>query len=219
MSEQLQTCEYPRIIRDTRDNSFLSELHSDLCQGKLLVLPTDTVYGIACAPFLPGAIRSLLAAKHRDKDFPPPVLVSDLADMKELIDPKNLLCLRQSQILAKAFWPGALTIIVCARPDLNWDLGRTNGTIALRMPKNDLALRILQKTGPLAVSSANIHTAPPATSMEQAQEYFSSTVHWYVDGGNAVSGISSTIVNIAHGQVKILREGQITGKEIAEVLS
>lgn len=196
--------------------------------GELLVIPTDTVYGIAAVPFETAAVARLQAAKGRGEDFPPPVLVSGVAALDTLLERPAVFGVpaplyEAARRLARAFWPGPLTIIARANPKLGWDLGRTGGTIALRQPNHPVALQILAHTGPLAVTSANRHGAPPATEISAATAYFWDKVAVYVDAGQSPSGQPSTIVNLtkldAAGLPLIARLGAISAAEIRAALA
>ena len=125
-------------------------------EGQLVVLPTDTVYGIGADAFTPAAVTALLAAKGRGRNMPPPVLVGSVraaAALTETLGPYG-------QDLIDEFWPGPLTLVFRSSPTLHWDLGDTMGTVAVRMPLHPVALDLLRRTGPMAVSSANLHSAP-----------------------------------------------------------
>ncbi len=199
-----------------------------LGMGELIVLPTDTVYGIACDAFNPEAVRRLLDAKGRGTDAPPPVLIPGIPTLDALAE--NIP--DEARTLVKAFWPGALTIIVPARESLTWDLGETHGTVALRMPDNEIALELLSETGPLAVSSANLTGQPAALTAEEALSAFGDAVSVYLDGGplSADAGAEddsarergSTIVDatgVAIGKaMTIVRHGAIPDDAIFEAL-
>ena len=183
-------------------------------QGKLIVLPTDTVYGIGADAFNPAAVANLLAAKGRGRNFPPPVLVGSpaLADaLAESVTP-------EAQALIDALWPGALTIILPAQPSLAWDLGDTHGTVALRMPDDERTLELLQRTGPLAVSSANVHGQPAATTVDEARSMLGESVALYLDGGPSSGQASSTIVDLTVAPARILRQGDLTRETIASLV-
>src|SRR3954454_11821462 len=149
--------------------------------GDLVVLPTDTVYGIAADAFSPEAVAKLLAAKGRGRDLPVPVLVGSWRTLDGLVDELGPLARR----MVEAFWPGPLTIVVRAAPSLAWDLGETRGTVAVRMPLQPVALDLLQQTGPLAVSSANRSGLPPAVEAQDAERQLGESVSVYLDGGPA----------------------------------
>ncbi|MFM6968524.1 MAG: L-threonylcarbamoyladenylate synthase [Microbacteriaceae bacterium] len=188
-------------------------------RGKLVVIPTDTVYGIAADAFNAKAVAGLLDAKGRGRQSPPPVLIGGpetLAALAETVTP-------QMTALAEAFWPGGLTIVVPARSTLTWDLGETNGTVAVRMPANSIALELLTETGPLAVSSANRTGEPAALTAAEAFGQLGESVEVYLDGGIASDARSgSTIVDCTPtttGQpVRILRDGVITRDAIRAVV-
>jgi tRNA threonylcarbamoyl adenosine modification protein (Sua5/YciO/YrdC/YwlC family) len=129
-------------------------------RGQLVVVPTDTVYGIAADAFNPDAVNALLAAKGRGRQSPPPVLIDGIPTLTALAETVT----DEMTALVREFWPGGLTIVVPARETLQWDLGDTGGTVAVRMPASDIARELLSETGPLAVSSANL-TGQPAASV------------------------------------------------------
>ena len=182
--------------------------------GGLIVLPTDTVYGIGADAFTPDAVAALLEAKGRGRDTPPPVLIGDhavllalAADLPDYVED-----------LTDALWPGALTVILTAQRSLTWDLGETRGTVALRMPDDETALELLRSTGPLAVSSANRHGKPAALSVLDAATQLGDAVEIYLDGGPARIGESSTILDTTVTPAEIVREGAITKEQIIEVV-
>lgn len=162
-----------------------------LARGGLVVLPTDTVYGIAADAFSPPAVAALLAAKGRGRQMPPPVLVPDVRTVDGLCDAVP----DAARDLMTAFWPGALTVICRAQPSLAWDLGETRGTVAVRMPDHPAALAVLRRTGPLAVSSANRTGRPAALTADEARDQLGDAVGLYLDGGPAPGGVASTIVD------------------------
>jgi L-threonylcarbamoyladenylate synthase len=143
-----------------------------LGRNELVVLPTDTVYGLAADAFSPVAVSALLAAKGRGPQSPPPVLIGTIQTLQALAEDIPEVAHR----LAQTFWPGALTMILKSQASLTWDLGETKGTVALRMPDHKIALALLQETGPLAVSSANLTGEPAATTCQQAEQYLDSKV-------------------------------------------
>ena len=182
--------------------------------GGLIVLPTDTVYGIGADAFTPDAVAALLEAKGRGRDTPPPVLIGDHAVLLALAaDVPDYV-----EDLTDALWPGALTVILTAQRSLTWDLGETRGTVALRMPDDETALELLRSTGPLAVSSANRHGRPAALSVLDAATQLGDAVEIYLDGGPARIGESSTILDTTVTPAEIVREGAITKEQIIEVV-
>lgn len=189
-------------------------------RGELVVLPTDTVYGVGCDAFSPAAVQRLLDAKGRTRQSPPPVLIPNVATLSALAAEVPT----PVRTLAEACWPGGLTIVTRANPSLSWDLGETGGTVALRIPNHEIALEILQETGPLAVSSANLTGQPAARSAAEAHAMLGETVAAYLEAGQvAGDGTASTIVDAtavteSGGSLKILRSGAVTRERIAELM-
>jgi L-threonylcarbamoyladenylate synthase len=195
---------------------------------ELVVVPTDTVYGLAADAFSHEAVAALLAAKGRDRQSPPPVLIGNIAALEGLAQEIP----QVARKLAETFWPGALTMILKAQPSLTWDLGETKGTVALRMPDHKIALALLQETGPLAVSSANLTGEPAATTCQQAEAYLGAKVKVYLDGGPSPKGEASTIIDLTDlvdsvsedgtltttGKVKVVRRGALSTQKLATVL-
>ena len=182
--------------------------------GRCVVLPTDTVYGIGADAFNNDAVASLLATKRRGPDMPVPVLVGSWTTIQGLVREFS----DTAKTLVEAFWPGGLSIVVPEAPSLPWNLGDTRGTVLLRMPNQPLALELLQETGPMAVSSANISGNPPATTATEARQQFGDEVPIYLDGGTAEIGEPSTIIDISGPAPRILREGAISAERIGQVL-
>jgi len=188
-------------------------------RGQLVVVPTDTVYGIAADAFNPDAVRALLEAKGRGRQSPPPVLIDGIPTLAALAETVT----DEMTALVREFWPGGLTIVVPARSTLQWDLGDTGGTVAVRMPANDIARELLSETGPLAVSSANLTGQPAALTAAEALAQLGDSVEVYLDGGNASESRSgSTIVDctptLDGKPVRILRDGTIPRDAIRELL-
>ncbi len=183
----------------------LDEAVHTIARGELVVLPTDTVYGIAADAFTPAAVQALLDAKGRGRQMPPPVLMPDLRTLEGLaLDVPD-----GARALAAEFWPGGLTLIVRAQPSLAWDLGETHGTVALRVPDHPVALALLRRTGPLAVSSANRTGRPAGVSAAEAHRQLGERVAVYLDGGEAPGQVASTIVDATGGTLRLVRAGAI----------
>ncbi len=172
-------------------------------RGELVVLPTDTVYGLGADAFNPDAIGRLLIAKGRGRDMPVPVLVPSPRTVEGLAAGLG----RTARDLIEAFWPGALTVVVRAQPTLAWDLGDADGTVALRMPLHPVAIELLRETGPMGVSSANVTGQPPATTAPQARGQLGDTVSVYLDGGPCQAPVPSTIVDLTGATPRVLRTG------------
>lgn len=198
-------------------------------RGQLVVIPTDTVYGIAADAFSAAAVTALLEAKGRGRTSPPPVLIPGIPTLDALATeiPEAV-----RQLVAE-FWPGGLTVVLHAQPSLQWDLGETRGTVALRMPANPIALELLAETGPLAVSSANLSGMPSATTAAEAEAMLGENVAVYLDGGPAGEAYeaigerpgdtSSTIIDATgvregEGVLRIVRAGVISRERIAAVV-
>lgn len=182
-------------------------------RGELVVLPTDTVYGVGADAFTPPAVQALLDAKGRGRQMPPPVLVPDVLTLDGLA----MQVPDEVRALAAAFWPGALTIIVRSAPSLAWDLGETRGTVALRVPDHPVALALLRRTGPLAVSSANRTGRPAATTAADAQDQLGDTVAVVLDGGPTPGPVPSTIVDATGERLRLVRAGAIGLDRLREV--
>ncbi|WP_197381857.1 L-threonylcarbamoyladenylate synthase [Mycolicibacterium mengxianglii] len=182
--------------------------------GRLVVLPTDTVYGIGADAFDASAVAALLAAKGRGRDMPVPVLVGSWNTIDGLVYSVP----NTARELIRAFWPGALSLVVRQAPSLHWDLGDANGTVMLRMPLHPVAIDVLREVGPMAVSSANISGHPPAVTVDEARNQLAELVEVYLDGGPAEQATASTIVDLTGVAPKILRVGPVTAEAIGEVL-
>jgi tRNA threonylcarbamoyl adenosine modification protein (Sua5/YciO/YrdC/YwlC family) len=182
-------------------------------RGELIVLPTDTVYGIGADAFTPEAVSGLLAAKGRGRDMPPPVLVGTVRAAAALVEEMGPF----GQDLIDEFWPGGLTLICRASRTLRWDLGETRGTVAVRMPLHAVALDLLKQTGPMAVSSANRTGSPPATTADEAAEQLGDSVAVYLDGGPCPGGVPSTIVDLTGSVPRLLRDGAVSLDRLREV--
>jgi L-threonylcarbamoyladenylate synthase len=183
--------------------------------GECIVLPTDTVYGIGVDAFSAEAVQRLLDAKKRGRDMPPPVLIGEPVLFRTLaVDVPDT-----AQALVDRHWPGALTVICRIQPSLQIDLGDTDGTIALRVPDHELARDILRRTGPLAVSSANISGQPAALTCDEAIEQLGDSVSVYLDGGplGGLGAAPSTIVDFTrYEEGEVLRRGAISGETLRE---
>ena len=217
----------PQVFDCSVDTELLAGMRSAkmaIAKGELVVIPTDTVYGIGCDAFSPKAVETLLAAKGRDRQTPPPVLIANAQTLQALATEVP----QVANTLAEKFWPGALTMILRAQPSLRWDLGETKGTVALRIPNHKIALALLEETGPLAVSSANLTKLPAATNISQAVEMLGDKVSAYLDSGESEVGQASTIIDltgvierasidgtlVASGSIRIVRSGAISIDDI-----
>ncbi|WP_444662683.1 L-threonylcarbamoyladenylate synthase [Cellulomonas sp. CW35] len=184
-----------------------------VANGGLVVLPTDTVYGIGADAFSPPAVQALLDAKGRGRQMPPPVLIGDVRTLDGLATDVPA----HARLLAEAFWPGGLTIIVRAQPSLAWDLGETHGTVALRVPDHPAARALLRRTGPLAVSSANRTGQDAALSAADAYRMLGDRVRVYLDAGTSPGQVASTIVDATTPRLRVVRQGAISLAALNEV--
>ncbi|MDT9595101.1 L-threonylcarbamoyladenylate synthase [Nocardioides zeae] len=183
--------------------------------GRLVVLPTDTVYGVGADAFDASAVQALLDAKGRGRSMPPPVLISAAVTADALARSIP----QYARALMEAFWPGPLTLVLPQQVSLQWDLGETRGTVALRMPDHALARDLLERTGPLAVSSANLTGRPAALSAAEADAMLGGAVEVILDGGPAQpDAAASTIVDATGAQGRVLRTGALSLEEINAVL-
>lgn len=197
---------------DAERTEGLEAASAALRRGELVVLPTDTVYGVAADAFNPGAVDALLAAKGRGRDMPVPVLVANQEMLAALVGDLP----EAAKALTAAHWPGALTVVVRHTPHLSWDLGDARGTVAVRMPDDEIALDLIARTGPLAVSSANRSGHPPATTMLDARLQLGASVAVYLDGGPRPSGTPSSIVDLTGDEPRLLREGALSADQLRE---
>ncbi len=183
--------------------------------GRPVVIPTDTVYGIAAMPSIPCAIASVFAAKGRPEEKALPVLAASLEQLEEVV-----LFDERARRLAHRFWPGPLTIVLPRSPRFSYDLGGPGGdgqrTVAVRIPDCRIALDLLERSGPLAVTSANRSGEAPATTVADARASLAS-IEVMVDGGRCPR-VPSTVVALLNGP-KVVREGAISSRQIAHVLS
>src|SRR3954465_6995886 len=187
-------------------------------RGELVVIPTDTVSGVAADPFNPAAVQRLLDAKGRGRQSPPPVLVPGIPTLDALAEAVPDVV----HELVTAFWPGPLTVILPARASLVWDLGETRGTVALRMPDNRIALELLSETGPLAVSSANRTGEPAATTAAEAVDQLGDSIAVYLDGGATPGSVPSTILDATglttgDGKLRIVRTGVLAEERLRAI--
>jgi L-threonylcarbamoyladenylate synthase len=184
-------------------------------RGQLVVLPTDTVYGIGTDAFSPDAVRRLLAAKGRGRDMPPPVLVSAATTLDALAVGVP----SYARALVEALWPGPLTLVCRQQPSLQWDLGDTRGTVAVRMPDHEVAIELLARTGPMAVSSANKSGLPAATDADAAESMLGDAVEVLLDAGESAGEVPSTIVDVTGETGRVLRLGAVSLERLNEIVS
>jgi L-threonylcarbamoyladenylate synthase len=187
---------------------------SALKGGRRGVLPTDTFEGADADAFDSDAVAALLAAKGRGRDMPVPVLVGSWHTIDGLVYSVP----HTARELIRAFWPGALSLVVRQAPSLQWDLGDAHGTVMLRMPLHPVAIELLRQVGPMAVSSANKSGSPAAITAHDAREQLGDGVEVYLDAGPSEQQAASTIVDLTGAHPRVLRQGPVTVDRIATVL-
>lgn len=200
---------------DTTDRTTgLREAASAVRRGELVVLPTDTVYGLGADAFSTDAVGDLLRAKGRGRAMPSPVLVGSPNTLHGLVTDFS----EQAWELVDAFWPGALTLVARHQPSLAWDLGETRGTVAVRMPLHPVAIELLTDVGPMAVSSANLTGHPSPQTCDAAQDMLGDSVSVYLDGGPTPAAVPSSIVDVTGKVPVLLRAGALSAAQLREVV-
>lgn len=192
----------------------LREAASAVRRGELVVLPTDTVYGIGADAFSSEAVADLLEAKGRGRNMPTPVLIGSPNTLHGLVTDFSELAWE----LVDAFWPGALTLVARHQPSLQWDLGDSRGTVAVRMPLHPVAIELLTEVGPMAVSSANLTGHPAPENCDAAREMLGDSVSVYLDGGPTPGNVPSSIVDVTAQVPVLLRAGAIGAEELRKVV-
>jgi tRNA threonylcarbamoyl adenosine modification protein (Sua5/YciO/YrdC/YwlC family) len=205
---------YPTDTEEQRESA-ISAASLAVQRGELVVMPTDTVYGVAADAFDPAAVKRLLQAKGRGREMPPPVLVSTATT----IDALAVNVPTYARTLVEKFWPGPLTLVCHQQASLQWDLGDTRGTVAIRMPDHEVAREILERTGPLAVSSANTTGSPAATDTAGAMRMLGEEVAVLVDAGPSPGGEASTIIDVTGPEPRVLRSGALSLDELNAALA
>lgn len=209
------TAKQMKVGTDEEREAALAAAGLAVQRGRLVVLPTDTVYGVGADAFDPDAVDRLLSAKGRGREMPPPVLVSSATTLDALATrlPDYV------RGLVDEFWPGPLTIVCHQQPSLQWDLGETRGTVAIRMPDHQLARDLLDRTGPLAVSSANLTGMAAAVDADAAMEMLGDAVEVVIDDGASPGSVASTIIDATTDRPRLLRLGAISVAELDDLLS
>jgi L-threonylcarbamoyladenylate synthase len=182
--------------------------------GELVVLPTDTVYGIGADAFTPHAITALHHARSTTNRVPPPVLVGSRHTLDGLVYSLP----KAARELADAFWPGALTIMVEHSASLQWDLGETGGVVGIRMPLHPVALEVLREVGPMAVTTANKVGRPAPATAEEARDQLEYSVRIYLEAGAAADQAPSTVVDVTGDVPLVRRAGAIPFEKLRDVV-
>jgi L-threonylcarbamoyladenylate synthase len=181
--------------------------------GGLVAFPTDTVYGIGALGFNGKAVQSIYAAKDRPIEKAIPILIGEMADMDQVA----MGVPERAYLLARRFWPGPLTILVPKRPDLPEAVSATS-TIGVRVPDHEIARALLRAAGPLAVTSANLSGHPSPTTAQEVFAQLGGRIELIINGGKTPGGTPSTLVDCLGDEIRILREGPITEKELLAAL-
>ena len=186
-----------------------------LARGAIVILPTDTVYGVAARPDVAGATDRLFAAKARPRSLTVPVLVADVVTARavaELAEP--------AERAAAAWWPGAVTLVL-PRTDRSrgWDLGEARDTIGVRIPDEPLALELLRRTGPLAVTSANRSGAAPGRTCEELVGTFGDAVEVYLCRDDPLTGVASSVLDLTSSPPRVLRDGDLPAEAIRRFIA
>ncbi|MGW0708885.1 L-threonylcarbamoyladenylate synthase [Streptomyces sp. NPDC002643] len=192
----------------------LREAASAVRRGELVVLPTDTVYGIGADAFTSEAVADLLEAKGRGRNMPTPVLIGSPNTLHGLVTDFS----EMAWELVDAFWPGALTLVAKHQPSLQWDLGDSRGTVAVRMPLHPVAIELLTEVGPMAVSSANLTGHPAPENCDAAEAMLGDSVSVYLDGGPTPGNVPSSIVDVTGKVPVLLRAGALSAEELRKVV-
>ena len=183
-------------------------------RGDLIVFPTDTVYGIGTRPDDPAATARLFEAKGRPRDLELPVLVATVEAARAVAAFDE-----RAERLAVALWPGPLTLVLPRGADASgWDLGGDPATVGVRAPHHPLALALLADAGSLAVTSANLSGRPPAETCDELQRFFEDQVAVYLCQEVPLTGVASTVLDLAHGPATIIREGSLSREALIELL-
>lgn len=198
----------------TERTTGLREAAAAVRRRELVVLPTDTVYGVGADAFSREAVDDLLDAKGRGRNMPSPVLVGSPNTLHGLVTDFS----EYAWELVDAFWPGALTLVARHQPSLTWDLGETRGTVAVRMPLHPVAIELLTEFGPMAVSSANLTGRPSPQDCDAAQAMLGDAVSVYLDGGPTPAAVPSSIVDVTGKVPVLLRAGALSAEELRKVV-
>ncbi len=205
-------CDYSHGF-DAHCEEAVAAAAEDIAAGKLIVYPTETVYGIGADIYNESAVKGLYIAKKRPFDMPLSVAVSDKA-MLEKVAVLN----ENADKLIKAFLPGPLTIIIKKQDDVPDIVTSSSQKVGIRIPDNRFALELIRRTGPIVATSANLHSHPDAVDVNSAITDFGDSVDTYIDAGACTIGQPSTIVWLMDKEVEIVRQGAIPADKIKEVL-
>lgn len=196
-------------VQPAGDPQAILEALEVLRAGGLVAFPTDTVYGLGALVSEPRSIQELYAVKGREANKAIPILLSEPAELVEVVAEITPWVAR----LAKRFWPGPLTLVAPRHPGLPQELS-VHATVGVRMPDHPDALRLLQRTGPLAVTSANLSGQPSAITALEVLDYLGGLIPLILDGGRTPGGVSSTVVDCTTPELVILRPGPVSLEDL-----
>jgi L-threonylcarbamoyladenylate synthase len=202
------------VDRASPDPDAIDLAAAALAAGQIVVVPTDSVYGIAADPTLPAAVARLFEAKGRPRSLTVPILAAALEAVDRLVE-----LTEPARRVAERFWPGPLTIVLRRAPGLDWDLGEERETLAVRVPDDPVALALLERSGPLAVTSANRSGDETPRTCTEIRSIFGDQASVYLDAGPSPGGTPSTIVDLTGPTPKVLRKGAIPRETLQEALA
>lgn len=202
------------IIHQTSDN--LEQIAATVARGGVIAFRTDTFYGLGADPFNTSPVQKIRELKGREEDKPILVVISDTKYLDRLIPHRS----QAFDDLAKHLWPAALTIIGRAAGDLPEELTAGTKTVGVRLPDDDKVRALIEACGGvLTATSANVSGQPPARTAAEVENYFGHRIDLIVDGGATTSESPSTVVDVATGEIRLLREGVIPWSEVRSALS
>lgn len=192
----------------------IEEAAAAALRGELVVFPTDTVYGIGTRPDDPAATARVFEAKRRPEHLELPVLLATVPEARRVAAFDD-----RAERLVGTWWPGPLTLVLPrAAASATWELGGDPGTIGVRIPHDALALAVLARSGPLAVTSANRSGDPPARTCDDLHRAFGDAVAITLCRDEPLEGVASTVLDLAHGAARILRPGSVDVAALAVLL-
>ncbi|MFQ5910904.1 MAG: L-threonylcarbamoyladenylate synthase [Thermoplasmata archaeon] len=184
-------------------------VHLALEEGKLVVFPTETLYGLGGDPENRETVERIYLLKGRPRDDPLPVAVSSWEDVQGIAEVNNL-----ARTLFDEFLPGPLTLVLKKKRQSSFRWISRGRTIGIRIPFQPLAVELAEEFGPITATSANLHGGEGPTSVEAAIDQLGSKVDYYIDGGRTNLGVPSTIVDLSQNEIRVLREGAIQRERI-----
>lgn len=202
----------PTIALHGDPTSAVEQIAAALLAGEVVLLPTDTVYGLVALPRIASATAQLFELKGRATATPLAVLCADVGQAMALVAPEDG---RALAAVGARWWPGPLTVVARRRPGVELHLGEPASTIGLRVPDHDAVRAVAALVGPVAATSANLHGAPTPTTASEAAASLGSGIALVVDGGLLV-GVASTVVDATTRPWTVLREGTISGPDVID---